>query len=72
MGMFWSFSKMNIRLTPKTGKNKIHEADTDTFKVTRVLDTVRFSDKSGPWLLISPVFRWVHQYDDENFIVEVL
>ena len=46
------------------------------WKVTKVADSVLFSDKKGPWLSIESVkvkdgkpsdLRWIHQTDDPDF-----
>lgn len=76
-----------VTLEAKThaGKNKLAKTVeislewNGNWNVTGERDRVLFSDKSGPWLYLTPdrqdgtvaerLGRWVHATDDANFIV---
>lgn len=68
-----------VKLIPKTGKakNKIREAGwPDHWIVVDEKDMVPFSERDGPWLHVTPdnnnndKSRWVHQHNDNDFIVK--
>jgi hypothetical protein len=65
------------------GKNKLQEVkekcglikvEHNRWKELDRINTVQFSDKTGPWVKIIPIgidslMRWVHLSDDEDFEV---
>jgi len=70
---------MYVKLIPKNGKasNLIGMAGwPDHWVVTDKKDMVGFSDRSGPWLHVTPdnnhsdSKRWVHQHNDKDFVVK--
>jgi len=64
-----------ITLRAKTRKGKNILANHGTiWTVEHNENTVIFTDKIGPWLLLTAGtdWRWVHETDDENFEVEGL
>jgi len=65
-----------LTLTGKTkrkGKPRIAQHGSQ-WRVLKVMESVHFSNKRGPWLLIEPPnkndLRWIHATDDEHFSIE--
>lgn len=70
-----------VTLEPKTGKgrNKINEAGKpEHWIVQDQRESVGFSERDGPWLLIQPAnnagdkSRWVNLVNDNDFVVTVV
>lgn len=63
-----------IQLQPKSKKGKQRLKDfPSTGEVLEIRQSVCFSDKKGPWLLVKggdPTSRWVHIKEDPNFDIE--
>lgn len=73
---------MKVRLTGKTkhGKNRVRE-NGDLWKVTRIAEKVHFPraiSGPGPFFFLTSLkpgsddWRWVSEFDDPNFEVELL
>jgi len=72
---------MILKGKTRTGKSRIHEVGSEWSEIKR-MDSVLFSDKPGPWILVTPTkpqankpedwnWRWIHATKDPDFeIVE--
>ena len=68
-----------VKLVGKSmkGKNRVREHGS-VWTVHVITEKVLFNPQPGPWLFVSPLgrlfqdkaSRWVHQTDDQDFIVD--
>ena len=64
--------KVRLVAVTKKGKERIKQHG-EWGTITEVREWVQFSSNRGPWLHIDGVGgRWVHRWDDKDFMVQVM